>query len=221
MHSSNTKKIALYNACHAFTIFYFNIQCYHCSLSYISRYNLIVASTPPSVATVVFLPSYRLHTVVHNSNIIKFCVLTYFHPSVVLQHSQKISATACRPVNNTRSSAGPHPTFTLQFIYNTSVCIPTVYPGQDTSGWKTHGPGYLGVENSLGQDTSGWKTPWAKIPRGGKLHGPGFLSVDDSMETRAGESSTLKYPDMSTIFTIWAPTGGGRGKSRHPPPLEK
>jgi len=40
--------------------------------------------------------------------------LTYFHPRVVLQHSQYMSATACRPVSKTLSSAGPQPTFTLQ-----------------------------------------------------------------------------------------------------------
>ena len=39
--------------------------------------------------------------------------LTYFQPSVVLQHSQKMSATACSPVSNTLSSAGPQPMFTL------------------------------------------------------------------------------------------------------------
>ena len=39
--------------------------------------------------------------------------LTYFQPSGVLQHSQKMSATACRPVSRTRSSADPQPTFTL------------------------------------------------------------------------------------------------------------
>ena len=41
-------------------------------------------------------------------------VLTYFQPSIVLQHSQKMSATAWRPVSRTRSSAGPQPTFTLK-----------------------------------------------------------------------------------------------------------
>lgn len=40
--------------------------------------------------------------------------LTYFHPRVVLQHSQNMSATACRPVNKTLSSAGPQPTLTLK-----------------------------------------------------------------------------------------------------------
>lgn len=39
---------------------------------------------------------------------------SYFHPRVVLQHSQKISATACNPVNKTLSSAWPHPTFTTE-----------------------------------------------------------------------------------------------------------
>lgn len=37
---------------------------------------------------------------------------SYFQPSVVLQHSQKMSATACSPVSNTLSSAGPQPMFT-------------------------------------------------------------------------------------------------------------
>lgn len=40
--------------------------------------------------------------------------LTYFQPSVVLQPSQQMSATACRPVNRIRSSAGPQPTLTLR-----------------------------------------------------------------------------------------------------------
>lgn len=39
--------------------------------------------------------------------------LTYFQPRVVLQHSQKMSATACSPVRRTRSSAVPQPTLTL------------------------------------------------------------------------------------------------------------
>ncbi len=39
---------------------------------------------------------------------------SYFHPSVVLQHSQKISDTACKPVSRTRSSAGPHAIFTTE-----------------------------------------------------------------------------------------------------------
>lgn len=39
--------------------------------------------------------------------------LTYFQPRVVLQHSQEISATSCRPVNKTLSSAGPQRMFTL------------------------------------------------------------------------------------------------------------
>lgn len=42
-----------------------------------------------------------------------FTVLTYFHPSGVLQHSQKMSATAWRPVSRTRSSACPQATLTL------------------------------------------------------------------------------------------------------------
>jgi hypothetical protein len=41
------------------------------------------------------------------------CALTYFQPSVVLQFSHDMSATACRPVSSTRSSAGPHLMFTL------------------------------------------------------------------------------------------------------------
>lgn len=40
-------------------------------------------------------------------------VLTYFQPSVVLQLSQKISATECSPVSRRRCSAGPQPTLTL------------------------------------------------------------------------------------------------------------
>ena len=40
-------------------------------------------------------------------------VLTYFQPRVVLQLSQKISATECSPVSRRRCSAGPHPTLTL------------------------------------------------------------------------------------------------------------
>ena len=39
--------------------------------------------------------------------------LTYFQPRVVLQLSQKISATECSPVSRRRCSAGPHPTLTL------------------------------------------------------------------------------------------------------------
>ena len=35
-------------------------------------------------------------------------------PRVVLQQSQKMSATAWRPVSRTRSSAGPQPTFTTE-----------------------------------------------------------------------------------------------------------
>ena len=41
-------------------------------------------------------------------------ILTYFQPRVVLQHSQKMSATAWRPVSSTLSSAGPQPMFTLK-----------------------------------------------------------------------------------------------------------
>lgn len=40
-------------------------------------------------------------------------VLTYFQPSVVLQLSQKISATEWSPVSRRRCSAGPQPTLTL------------------------------------------------------------------------------------------------------------
>lgn len=39
---------------------------------------------------------------------------SYFHPRVVLQHSQYMSATAWSPVSRTRSSAGPHPTLTTE-----------------------------------------------------------------------------------------------------------
>lgn len=39
--------------------------------------------------------------------------LTYFQPSVVLQLSQKISATEWSPVSRRRCSAGPQPTLTL------------------------------------------------------------------------------------------------------------
>ena len=54
------------------------------------------------------------------------CRLTYFQPSVVLQHSQNISATACKPVSNTLSSAGPQPTLTLKKkSYNTIYNIIT------------------------------------------------------------------------------------------------
>lgn len=47
-----------------------------------------------------------------------FYPLTYFQPSVVLQFSQYMSATAWRPVNKTRSSAGPQPMFTLNQAYS-------------------------------------------------------------------------------------------------------
>lgn len=40
-------------------------------------------------------------------------LLTYFQPSVVLQLSQKISATEWSPVSRRRCSAGPQPTLTL------------------------------------------------------------------------------------------------------------
>lgn len=39
---------------------------------------------------------------------------SYFHPRVVLQLSQKISATECSPVSRRRCSAGPHPTLTTE-----------------------------------------------------------------------------------------------------------
>uniref|UniRef100_A0A8C3CFA6 Serpin domain-containing protein n=1 Tax=Cairina moschata TaxID=8855 RepID=A0A8C3CFA6_CAIMO len=39
--------------------------------------------------------------------------LTYFQPRVVLQLSQKMSATECSPVSSRRCSAGPQPTLTL------------------------------------------------------------------------------------------------------------
>lgn len=44
-------------------------------------------------------------------------ILTYFHPSGVLQHSQYISATAWRPVKRIRSSACPQDTLTLFFFF--------------------------------------------------------------------------------------------------------
>lgn len=40
-------------------------------------------------------------------------VLTYFQPRVVLQLSQKMSATEWSPVSRRRCSAGPQPTLTL------------------------------------------------------------------------------------------------------------
>lgn len=40
-------------------------------------------------------------------------ILTYFQPSVVLQLSQKMSATEWSPVSRRRCSAGPQPTLTL------------------------------------------------------------------------------------------------------------
>ena len=68
-----------------------------------------------------------MRTTLHREESNTKFVLTYFQPRVVLQHSQNMSATAWRPVNNTLSSAGPHPTFTLKrrkFTFNfTSVHI--------------------------------------------------------------------------------------------------
>ena len=44
----------------------------------------------------------------------KQVLFTYFQPSNVLQHSQWISATSCRPVSSTRSSAALVFTLTLK-----------------------------------------------------------------------------------------------------------
>lgn len=45
--------------------------------------------------------------------------LTYFQPRVVLQLSQKMSATEWSPVSSRRCSAGPQPTLTL---HQTGCC---------------------------------------------------------------------------------------------------
>ena len=67
-------------------------------------------------------------------------VLTYFQPRVVLQLSQKISATECSPVSRRRCSAGPHPTLTLgdrrtQHAGGRGRCVtPSAHPQNSPEG---------------------------------------------------------------------------------------
>lgn len=60
--------------------------------------------------------------------------LTYFHPRVVLQELQQISATACSPVRRIRSSALPQPMFTLPQTTN----VPCGYVDQRDTNINSH-----------------------------------------------------------------------------------
>lgn len=62
--------------------------------------------------------------------------LTYFQPRTVLQHTQWMSATVCRPVMSTRSSLGPSTTFTLQRTHARRTAIET--RTQRTAGQALH-----------------------------------------------------------------------------------
>lgn len=59
-------------------------------------------------------------------------ILTYFQPSVVLQLSQKMSATEWSPVSRRRCSAGPQPTLTLSRETRTQHTVGLLCQSQPT-----------------------------------------------------------------------------------------